>query len=207
MKSKKNIIILLVLLLSISTVSATNLGTLSYWSANYTGADTNMIGRWGVAPSVWAATKDSTFTSANFASYVNHAMSQWSNAGISSYGVDNEYDGTIRIYGGSLTTLRALNPSFPSSSSGICAISAILEGTWTYNGIQKNGLKISSARVYIRSMDGKSPDGYKKTTTHEFGHALGWFGESANSADVMYHSESTVTTLQPRDKNHLKQVY
>ena len=207
MKSKKYIIVLLILLLVSSTVNATNLGVLSYWSANYTGQITDTIGRWGWTPSVWASPKDSTFTSANFASYVNHAMNQWSNAGISSYGVDNEYDGDIRIYGGSLTTLRGLFPSFPSANAGATLVAFSQEGTWTYLGTPKTGIKVTAADVYIRSVSGQTTNGYRSTTTHEFGHSLGWIGESTNSSDVMYYSTNTVTTLTSRDKNHLNQIY
>lgn len=207
MKTKKIISIMFILLLLITTVSAADLGTLSYWYATYTGASTSKIGRWTSTPYVWSAPMDSTFTSADFASYVDHALMQWDSAGISTYGVDNELDAPLRIYGGSLATLQGLDPAFPSASAGRTVTAAIQEGTWTYQGTTKTGYEIVEADVYIRSVSGKTTSGYKNTTTHELGHSLGWLGESTNTSDVMYYTESSVTTLTTRDKSHLTQVY
>ena len=53
----------------------------------------------------------------------------------------------------------------------------------------------------------RTPDEYKKTCTHELGHALGWHGHAANFLDVMCQGNSTITVLSEHDKRHLSQVY
>ena len=53
----------------------------------------------------------------------------------------------------------------------------------------------------------RTTDQYKKTCTHELGHALGWAGHSSNTSDIMYSAGSSVTSLTSRDKNHLSQDY
>ena len=42
---------------------------------------------------------------------------------------------------------------------------------------------------------------------HEIGHALGWYGHSTESADVMSNGENFPTTLTDSDKNQLIQIY
>jgi predicted Zn-dependent protease len=184
---------------------AATLGKISYWYS-----DKDIISRWSTKRYVWAGMMDKSITTSAFASYVSHAMSQWRTAGISSDGVDEKSDANINIYGGTYNTLKAMEPSLSSSNTGLTVYDGTLtyEGDWQYGTSLKKSYKIGSpVNVYIVQIDGKTSNGYKKTTTHEFGHALGWRGHSSNSNDVMYGTASEVTTLTSRDKNHLVQIY
>lgn len=81
-----------------------------------------------------------------------------------------------------------------------------VEGTWTYGSSSKTGRLVVGAVGCIIDKD-RTTDQYKKTCTHELGHALGWAGHSSNTSDIMYSAGSSVTSLTSRDKNHLSQVY
>lgn len=206
MKSKKLkafISALFVSLMLAGVVQAATLGTLSYWYS-----DASSIGRWKTQPAVWASVMDSnSFNTSDFASWVNHAMSQWSYVR-SSYGVDDKSSANIKIYGGEYDTLKAIEPRLGDSSShGGTFVSNTYEGDWVYSSTTKTGNKVTGASAYIWEKLFKGNDAYKNTVTHEFGHAIGWAGHSSSSSDVMYTSNTSIITLTTRDKNHLKQVY
>lgn len=204
MKTKILIIIFIVLISLTTNVYASTLGTISYWYDT----TSNNIGRWNYTPYLWASNVDSGFTSAQFATYVSHATSQWSSAGISTNGIDEEGYANIRIKGGTYNTLHALEPDITPTDAGLTVFIGTYEGEWVYNGANKTGyLCVSPIMVYIISKSGKSDNGYKNTTTHELGHALGWMGHTSNSSDIMYGTETEVTVLTSRDKNHLNQIY
>lgn len=78
------------------------------------------------------------------------------------------------------------------------------EGKWIYNGQEKNGHKVISAKG--GTILGNT-NWIFSVTIHEIGHALGWCGHSSNSDDKMYAADNadkqTVTT---RDLEHLAQV-
>jgi len=153
---------------------------------------------------------DSSMTTSNFSSYVSHAQSQWNSAGVSSTGANELSGSQIRIYGGTYDTLKAAQPKLDKTDAGLAVFTGgqTLEGEWKYGTSYKDGYKIKApVNVYIVQQSGKTTNGYKKTTTHELGHALGWRGHSSNAKDIMYGVSSEVTSLTTRDKNHLKQVY
>lgn len=200
---------LLIISLLTSVVYAATLGTLSYWYATDTNSHTNVIARWKFTPNLWSGVMDSnSFTTSKFADYVNHAKVEWQLAGIQTYGVDNSSDAHIRIYGGTYSTLSSMEPSLTTSDAGLTTGGSTKEGEWYYNGVIKYGYTMDAPiKVYIVYKSGKSDNGYKKTTTHEFGHSLGWIGESTNSSDIMYGASTENIYLTSRDKNHLVQVY
>lgn len=47
----------------------------------------------------------------------------------------------------------------------------------------------------------------RHTATHELGHALGWYGHSTVSTDVMYAAPSWSLTLSAAEAEHLAQIY
>ena len=51
----------------------------------------------------------------------------------------------------------------------------------------------------------------RKTTIHELGHTLGYWGHSptrpGNNQDVMWYSSTPHVTLQPTERRHLRQIY
>ncbi|MGG2083049.1 matrixin family metalloprotease [Lysinibacillus pakistanensis] len=190
---------------SLGTAYAATLGTLSYWYS-----DSSEINRWGgTSRTIWSGMADSSISTTTFASYVNHATTQWSSAGISTEGVNDLSNARIRVHGGSYNTLKAMEPAIDSTTSAYTAYSGrTLEGDWKYGTTLKTGYKFSGpVNIYIVQLGGKTTNAYKKTVTHELGHALGWRGHSSNSSDVMYSTSSEIINLTTRDKNHLIQVY
>lgn len=52
-------------------------------------------------------------------------------------------------------------------------------------------------------------DNYVKTTSHEVGHALGWFGHPSSSQPTWVMEQGLLEniTLGAGEKNHLSQIY
>lgn len=200
------IVLISVMFSSFNGASASSLGTLSNWDSTH-----SQIGRWGTTfPTIWAGMADDSITTANFTTSVNHAMSQWGQAGINTGGVNELSQATIRIHGGKYDNLKKMQTTLLPDDTGLTVFSGqeTVEGTWKYGNSDKTGFRLKGqVKVFIVQRSGKSLDGYKKTTTHELGHALGWIGHSSNSSDIMYFDASEVTNLTTRDKRHLKQVY
>jgi hypothetical protein len=183
---------------------AAELGAISYWYS-----DKDIITRWTGSRTVYATLVDTSFTSTNYNSYVTHARTEWTYAGISSSTTTNESFGNIKIYGGNYTNLKSIEPALDTNNTGLTVYQNLTyEGDWHYAGTYlKQGSTTSCVKMYIVCIAGRTSNGYKKTATHEFGHVLGWRGHSGTSADVMYSTASEVTSLTARDKNHLVQIY
>ena len=82
------------------------------------------------------------------------------------------------------------------------------EGTWTHSTGNKNGRRMTRPYGYIREHTGRTASQYKNVAIHELAHALGWFGHSNNSADIMYWDNPlTLTQLSNAEVNHLRQLY
>lgn len=90
--------------------------------------------------------------------------------------------------------------------NGVTYYTYTREGIWQYGSSSKTGCKITNAVGYIIDK-GHTIEEYRNTCTHELGHALGWFGHSGNSSDIMYSLGTSVTSLTARDVNHLSQIY
>lgn len=206
------IVLISVMFSGVSVASAAWLGTLSTWSADTT--HTDRIYRWGpgTLPTIWSKMEDDSISVSDFGSYVSHARDQWKSAGINTAGVNEKSQARITIQGGTYNTLREIQSTLLSNDAGLTSFTTATlykEGAWKVGGTSKDGYRLSGGqvRVFIVKKTFNFDDSYKKTTTHELGHALGWIGHSSNSNDIMYSASSSVTTLTSRDKNHLNQVY
>lgn len=202
-RSKISFVTLLLILFTACAVYAVDLGTLSYWYS-----DDSKIGRWDYTPYLCSWVGDGSISSSKFASYVSHAMGQWDNAGVPSEGTDDESESDLTVEAGTWDYVKALVPELSVGATGATKHSRVIEGTWIYNGTSKTGYnQRSGTKVYVITIDGRTDDQYKKTTTHEFGHAMGWYGHSSVTGDIMRQGTSSQTTLSTRDKNHLNQIY
>ena len=208
---KKTLVITVLVALLCTSIGLSNtrvhaipmLGNLSCWYS-----DAVSIGRWGTHNFTIYRHKMNTNGYFFFLSAFQHSVSQWASAlPISITAVNTPGSQTFSVYGGTVSELATLGyTSLPSGINGITYYSCSAEGGWSYGTSTMQGYKYTSATCLILD-NGNTSDQYKKTTTHEMGHALGWQGHSGNAADIMYSTGSSVTNLTFRDQDHLSQVY
>lgn len=186
-------------------VSASNLGSLSYWYS-----DSNTIGRWNSDSLRVYKIKLNSNSSFTFLDSMSHGCSNWSSAinrQVSSGQSSSFSSAPIQYHGGTQAEVNAYGLfTVSSSDNGITAVYAYNEGTWTYGGSTKTGNLVIQAEGCIVDW-GHTANQYKNTCSHELGHALGWYGHSSSSYDVMYTYGTSITSLSNNDKNHLSQVY
>ena len=191
--------------LSTTAFAATNLGTLSYW---YSDSDT--IGRWDESSVKVYKDKLNSNASFYFSAGMTHACGQWDDVTgmtLTSSSSSSYTSAPIKFHGGTMDEVNAYGEfTVTSSHNGVTQRTSSVEGTWTYGSSSKTGRLVVGAVGCIIDKD-RTTDQYKKTCTHELGHALGWAGHSSNTSDIMYSAGSSVTSLTSRDKNHLSQVY
>jgi len=178
-----------------------SLGSITYWES-----DSNTIGRWTSVPRTSHETING-FTNNNFLSYVNHARNQWRSAGISISSTST--NANLMFYGGNRTALVLREPALsPHYAAMTVWRSVSREGYWDQRGTRRTGNKISRADIYIVYESGRSTAQYRNLSTHELGHALGWYGHTTRgSSNVMYDTMTSITNLTTYDKRHLGQVY
>lgn len=187
--------ILVISLCFISVYAVTILGDIDYWYS-----DDTKIGSWSYEPTF--ATSETPSCPSNLTTNVSTGFGAWSYAGIGNGYLDDFDSADIPVYGGPYTEIKEINPSYPTTATGSTSISATYIGAYQYGTILKDGYRIDSATMYIATDRATS-----KTYKHEAGHALGWFGHSTSSADIMYAYNTSVTSLTSRDINHLVQIY
>lgn len=210
-KFYRRLMALLVCLLVIFSLAVTTYAvTLNCWHS-----DSDEIFRWKSAPTIYYnnLSVNSNFT---LSDWLVSGRNQWLNvtgfyAPISS----TNAGASIRYWGGTPTQIEAtgLFSAVPTKRSGITYASSVTyDESQSYNGVTRN---IGTAHLiigYIVDRSEYSPANCKKTTIHELGHAMGWWGHpdpynSAYNLCVMRQGTSTYVTLQPVEKNHLSQVY
>lgn len=158
--------------------------------------------------STWTALSDS-----NIESYVRTAFSSWKMPGKSILFVNSASLADIEVYG--ITRAAATAKKYPESYAGYTEWGAstwqaavyVNEGDVSEN---KRLYAMAHAVVYLIEDDelGNSTTKYKRLTTHEMGHAFGYYGHY-EAGWVMKSDITTVTTYtaHTNEKNHLHQLY
>lgn len=185
----------------VTASASSSLGSLTYWYS-----DASYIGRWETSPEI-SSTKLNSNSDFYYASALATARTQWNDALDLSMTVSSS--GAIQFYGGTLEELEELDiwSGLSSSTNGITGnYSRTTEGTYTWGSTSIKGYIYSGAACAVVDND-RTLSRYKKTATHELGHALGYAGHDSSSISVMYESGSDNYTLSSRDKYHLGQVY
>lgn len=192
-----------VMFLTVTPYAATNLGILSYWHS-----DKDLIGRWDKRSIDICFDKLNTDTSFYFVNGMTHGCREWDDVtGITFNRNLSNTSSPIVFYGGTLGQIyESTGLTIDNKLNGVTYYTYTREGIWQYGSSSKTGCKITNAVGYIIDK-GHTIEEYRNTCTHELGHALGWFGHSGNSSDIMYSLGTSVTSLTARDVNHLSQIY
>ena len=181
----------------------TNKGTLSRWSD----IEADVIGHWAESPTVYAENIDSANTAFYFGEGVDSAIDQWNDAlGLSMTLTNSESNADIVVLGGTHQQLAARGHAVSDGANGSTTWSYSIVGYYAYNNTVKLEAVIISARIGIVS-GSRTANEYRKTVTHEMGHALGYWGHSSGTTDVMYFAGHASYTLKSNDYAHLQQVY
>lgn len=115
MKKLRNVIILsLTMILTAVTVNAANLGTLYYWAS-----DAVVVGEWTETVQIYLNPLNSSFTY-DLNNSITNAISQWSLAGINVEKTLSGMSAEVIAYGGTLSEIQTIYPSFSSGSTGLC---------------------------------------------------------------------------------------
>ncbi|MBO4860889.1 MAG: Ig-like domain-containing protein [Clostridia bacterium] len=186
------------------------IGTLNYWNS-----DSNIIAYWPTSPLIYTEC-DSTKTSSVFCSSFNAgvatATAVWGNA----LGLDSSTTSLsladIEIYGLSAAEYEdKTGEPWPVSGVGLTVPDSNPYGIACFGNTIKWIGKYTHAKVYILFIPTASQDEIISTTTHEMGHALGYYGHSPTSTELMFFesnsTNSTIYTLTVNEINHLAQIY
>ena len=188
------------------TVHADSLGTLYYWySGDYSIGHfyplTIYVEEYNLSNSSW--------TEFPFYTILAHAYYEWNNVLPISFTTTFQYAPRMEVYGGTKEQLNAAGiPIYSTGQNGYTVpVDATYDGAWELTDSTLVCCYTHQHTVTAIVEKDHSIDAYKKTATHEIGHALGWYGHSSCSDDVMYGYTSSVTHLTMRDYLQLDQVY
>lgn len=161
-------------------------------------SDQTTVGFWSSDPHVFLTNLNSSM---EISSYLNSAVNKWKNAGISSSITTTPSSAQIKFYSGTKAELNAIGFTYTSKNVG--------DTVWSSSTTASNEGSIYTVKRLSSVMASacKASNYPAHVVLHEYGHALGWYGHSSNSKDVMYTYEEDITTLTSRDKNQLIQVY
>lgn len=164
-------------------------------------SDSNCVYYWSQAPKVFPTNLSGAI---NIVPYVNNAVNQWSNAGISSSVTTTLSNANIRFYGGTRSELISIGFYYMPQQLGLTYWDSRYYVTTANSYYDIYALTAVSASVCSEA----GPSLYTNVALHEYGHALGWVGHSAIENDVMYrYGVEGNTSLTNNDKNQLVQVY
>ena len=176
-----------------------------------------MVGFWDTSiVNIYAATLGTVSSGFNFTTRVSEAREQWANALGITVSSTSESSANIRAYGGTRARMQ-----LESGDNGIWSgftnfyYDTTITATINANGSKKvhKAYRLSPTKMYVVQITTNSTwtqDEINKTrltTTHEFGHSLGYSGHSLNSQDVMHKDNKPQFTLRANEILHLKQIY
>lgn len=171
-------------------------------SGTYWRADTDKAGYWAEDPYVYPINMSSSY---NVVPYVNTARTKWADAEINSIITTSRTNADILFYSGSKAVLNGIGFLYTSDIVGLVKYQEYtqvsIDGADYYTIWSLEDVIASACTDY-------GTQNWNHVVLHEYGHALGWYGHSWDSADVMYPVvSSTKTALTIRDKEHLQQIY
>lgn len=213
-KLKKMLIFVICVLSVVATSMSVYAYTLRYWYANNYNDQNNTwsvndtIGTWDKNQIKFAHKKLNTNSSFEFYGGNLYAQDLWRGALTKTfYSEIIMANATMKVYGG--TQQELMNQGFtvsPTANGVTYYTSRIADSTTVYGNRTKTIYRMYETNTVVVDR-GNSAAELRKTCTHEMGHALGWFGHSMDSNDIMWRSGSQQQNLQNADMNHLKQVY
>lgn len=192
------------------SVYAADLGTLNVWkSSSYT------IGKWSSIPTRVNLVYSNTIgdTAVPLSSITNTAVDEWNyalNTNMSCYNTGSS--GPLTMYTGTKAEMRALGLFSHYENDNVVGSTVTTKnfyGTWNCPAIPDKAYSYTITRAYcvVYYISGRPAERYANTAVHELGHALGWFGHSTSSSDVMYSNSNTRTSLTYNEISHLRQLY
>lgn len=188
-------------------VSAVNIEyDINYWYSN-----NDNVGIWtdkSLNVYIANASNSAALSVANLQGYMLTSLSSWSVTGISTVYVSNVDNADLVLSGITRSDATSLNIS--TNTVGVTLSTCPTQlATLRYGSSQKRLVRIDSAIVFLVECDETSTTtGARKVTTHEMGHAFGYFGHYDNGT-VMTTYYQNITSLIPSNAeiNHLHQVY
>lgn len=195
------LIVAICMVLSANDVRAYEVTDCNYWYS-----DSDQVGVWTHAPTVG---RKKLNLNSNFRFYEGflNAYNQWTDAGISIVNNGQSAASDIVCYGGTRAQINAQTGKWISEQyAGLTFMYYTSLTNLIYNGSIKRLKSMSSAVVYVIDSN-NSLARNKNVFTHEMGHALGWFGHTTPSSNVMYHQISSIYILTNKDKKQLNQFY
>ena len=171
--------------------------TISGWYSNAI-----VVGYWESEPRVFFRNLSSSF---NISPYISTAVTKWNQAGIDNIITTSPTYANIEYYGGTRGQLNGMGFNYLSNTEGDTSFEYTTTEIIARNGVSTFYLVEHTSACASTCSEAND---YQLTTTHELGHALGWWGHATNPGNVMCASyEEAGTSLTNEDITQLKQIY